>query len=311
MEYRHLQAFVVLAEELHFGRAAQVLHIAQPALSQYIKSLENSLGMLLFQRDRRNVALTWEGGQLVEQARLAVSHYQRFQEHAVTLRKGFRGLIRLGYVGSSILEPGLMAVINRYRHHNPHIEIAIEEHNVDDQIRLLMDDQLDIALVRLPVPQSEELDYLDVATRPLVAVVPSTHPALINRPLSLRSLEQETFMIQQDPPGVGLGWSALAACHRAGFTPQKIQHTRDVSVAVGLVAMGMGVTLVPQTQCSVMTPNVAYCPLEDTQATTTLTLCWQKRRCQNTLKHFVQSAREQVLKEKLAEKGCPSGQQGE
>lgn len=295
MEYRHLQAFVVLAEELHFGRAAQRLHIAQPALSQYIKNLEQRLGITLFQRDRRNVALTWEGEQLVGRARLAVSHFQTFQEHAATLHKGFLGLIRLGYVGSSILEPGLTTLINGYRTRNPDIEIAIEEHNVDEQIRLLMDDQLDIALLRLPVPNSDQLSYLNVASRPLVAVVPHDYPLPDGRPIGLRSLENETFMIQQDPPGVGLGWSALAACHRAGFTPGKIQLTRDVSVAVGLVAMGMGVTLVPQTQCSVLTPNVRYCPLEDNQATTTLALCWQKRRYHNTLKHFVQFARENVI----------------
>ncbi|KAB8312558.1 LysR family transcriptional regulator [Erwinia endophytica] len=292
MDYRHLQAFMVLSEELHFGNAAQRLNIAQPALSQQLKALEQEVGMALFVRDKRNVALTWEGEQLVAQASIALSHFARFREHASILKQGLQGHLTLGYVGSSILEPSLARLINGYRQANPTIDITIEEHNVDTQLTRLMDDRLDVALIRSPVPKYDQLDYLDLVTRPLTVVLPAQHPLVGQARISLSALSNETFMIQEDPPGIGLGWSVLAACHRAGFIPRKIQTTRDVSVAMGLVAMGAGVTVVPETQRSVLLPEVSYCQLDDAQATTTLTLAWQRRRYRHTLKNFISYARQ-------------------
>ena len=288
MDFRYLNAFVVLTEELHFGKAALRLNITQPALSRQIRMLEEQLGMVLFTRDRRHVALTVEGTRLVEDARIAVSHHLKFLDRAQSLRKGFKGQLILGYVGSSILEPALTQFITGYRTTRPDVEIVIEEHNVHDQLTLLLDNQLDIGLLRSPVPRFASLNYLDLVTRPLIAAVPHTHPLAEAGTIALGMLSGETFMIQQDPPGVGLGWSALRACEQARFVPRKVYYTRDVSVAVGMVSMGIGVTLVPETQRSVIVPDVCYCLLHDPGATTTLTFCWPKSRKSRELREFVQ-----------------------
>lgn len=295
MDYRQLHSFVVLAQELHFGKAAARLNIAQPALSQHIKALEHELDVPLFIRDRRHVALTLEGERLVAEARVAVSHYEKFRQSARSLHSGYKGRLYLGYVGSSILDPALTLLINGYRKQKPDVDIAIEEHNVNEQLTLLLSNQLDVALVRSPVPHHSHLEYLDVATRPLIAVLPHGHPLMSEQRIALSALSEESFLIQKDPPGVGLGWSALNACAQAGFTPRQIQFTRDVSVAIGLVSMGMGVTLVPETQRSVMIPDVGYCFLDNPQATTTLTLSWQKQSPNKTLHNFIQFARELLL----------------
>jgi DNA-binding transcriptional LysR family regulator len=292
MDYRQLRSFVVLAEELHFGRAAARLNIAQPALSQHIKALEQTLEILLFTRDKRNVALTFEGELLVEEARTAILHYERFRDNARSLRQGFKGQLKLGYVGSSILDPALTLLINGYRQKKPDIEIVIEEHNVHEQLTLLLNNQLDIGLIRSPIPRYNELEYLDVATRPLIAVLPRHHPQAGTQKIALSSLSTEPFLIQKDPPGVGLGSSALTACEQAGFVPRQIQFTRDVSVAIGLVSMGLGVTLVPETQRSVMIPDVSYCLLSDASATTTLTLCWPRYNKNKALANFIRYAQE-------------------
>ena len=292
MDYRHLHAFVVLAEELHFGKAALRLSIAQPALSQYIKALEKELEFELFTRDRRHVALTFEGEQLVEEARIASSHYVKFRDNARSLRLGYRGQIKLGYVGSSILDPALTLLINGYRKRKPDIDIVIEERNVHEQLTLLLTNQIDVALVRSPVPRYDHLEYLDLATRPLIAVLPRSHALAAQPRIALSQLATDPFLMQEDPPGVGLGWSALNACQQAGFVPQKIQPTRDVSVAIGLVSMGMGVTLVPETQRSVMIPDVSYCFLQDQHATSTLTMSWQREIKNKALHDFIQFARE-------------------
>ncbi|EMH4164840.1 LysR family transcriptional regulator [Pluralibacter gergoviae] len=287
MEYRQLRAFVVLAEELHFGRAALRLNIAQPALSQQIKSLESSLGLALFSRDKRNVALTFEGQRLVEKARGALEHYRAFQDCASGLRAGFQGQIILGYVGSSLLEPAMTMLINGYRRQCPATQVSIEEHNVNSQLALLRDGRLDIGLVRSPVPRTDDLAYLDVATRPLVAVLPYDHPLAGAAKISLAALAGMPFLIQDDPPGIGLGWSVLRACERAGFVPANVQRTRDVSVAISLASMGMGVALVPETQRSVLMTDVSYCALEDAEATTTLTMIWKRRGKNGALADFI------------------------
>lgn len=296
MDYRLLHSFVVLAQELHFGRAAVKLHIAQPALSQHIKALEKALDLELFIRDRRNVALTYEGEQLLEQARITVNHYELFRKNARSLRHGSKGQITLGYVGSSILDPALGLLINGYRQAKPDIDFAIEEHNVNEQVSLLLNKQLDVALVRTPVPQYAELDYLNVTTRQLVAVLPQHHPLVAESRISLSQLRDEPFLVQQDPVGVGLGWSVLTACQTAGFTPHIAEHTRDVSVAVGLVSMGSGITLVPETHYSMMIPGVIYRSLKEKYATTTLTLSWLKDSHNKAVEGFINFAREMLVK---------------
>lgn len=114
VEYRHLRSFAVPRKSCILTAAAR-LNIAQPALSQHIKVLEEALGVPLFTRDKRHVALTFEGEQLAEEARSAISHYEKFCDSARSLRRGFRGRIRPGYVGSSILDPAMTLLINGYR----------------------------------------------------------------------------------------------------------------------------------------------------------------------------------------------------
>ncbi|MBK1520796.1 LysR substrate-binding domain-containing protein [Enterobacter ludwigii] len=295
MDYRYLHAFVVLAGELHFGNAARRLHITQPALSRQIRVLEEQLGMPLFIRDRRHVSLSQAGRRLAEAARVSVSHYEKLMSRARSLREGFRGQLKLGYVGSAILDPALTCLTSGYRRTKPDVEIVIEEYNVSDQLTLLLDHELDAGLIRSPVPRYAGLNYLNIATRALIAAVPHSHPQAAIERISLASLAGDIFMIQQDPPGVGLGWSALHACEQASFVPQKIHFTRDVAVAIGMVSMGIGVTLVPETQRSVTLPNVCYCSLEDAGAVTTLTLCWPKSRKSRELVEFIRYIAPDVL----------------
>ena len=167
---------------------------------------------------------------------------------------------------------------------------------------------MDIAFVRSPIPQYEQLEYMNIATRSLIAVLPRNHELGNRRKISLASLREEQFFVQKDPYGVGLGWSAVSACREAGFTPQKIQYTRDVSVAIGLVSMGMGVALVPETQSSVLMPDVSYCLLEEAYATTTLTLCWRRHTQNNLLRGFINYTRDLTGRQQYQSAQCTADQ---
>lgn len=291
MDYRQLHAFVVLAEELHFGRAAHRLNITQPALTQQIKSFEERLKLALFIRDRRHVSLTAEGRFLLDEARSIFGHCAAFFDDADNLRQGGRGLLKIGYVGSAILDPAMIMLIKNYRANKPETTLKIEQRNVNELLNMMLGETLDLAFVRSPVPKYESMEYLDIATRPLIAVLPHQHKLSGERKISLASLSSEPFFIQQDPHGVGLGWSSLSACHQAGFIPKNIQFTQDVAAAIGLVSMAMGVTLVPETQSSVLVSDVSYCALEERFATTTLTLCWRKEMKHRLLRDFIDDAR--------------------
>ncbi len=292
MDYRQLQAFVVLAEELHFGRAAMRLNITQPALTQQIKNLEKTLQLALFNRDKRNVSLTAEGLFLIEEARIIIGHYDKFRESSRSLQRGFKGQLKIGYVGTAILDPAFSLLIKNYRQNKTDIDLIVEEHNVNDLLTFLLNEQIDLAFVRAPIPQYDRLEYLNVAVRPLIAVLPHSHPLSKQRKISLRALSGEQFFIQKDPYGVGLGWSAIHACQQAGFRPEKIQFTSDVSAAIGMVSLGMGVTLVPETQSSVLVSDVSYCLLEETFAATELSLCWYRHTKNRASRCFINDARE-------------------
>ncbi len=292
MEYRHIISFSVLAEELHFGISAQKLNITQPALSQYIKGMESELKIQLFKRTNRQVALTDEGRQLLEPVRLLIKNYKNVKDVARSLQAGEHGILKLGYVGSSITDPVLSVLIQGYKKEFGNVKLILEEHNVCDQIALLVDNLLDVAVVRMPISQHEHLKYCTISTCPLIAVLPEDHRLAQNGTIPLASLSSDPFFIQQDPPGVGLGWSTLDACFQAGFTPQGVKLTQDVSTAIGMVSMGMGVTLVPQTQSTVKIPNVTYCQLEGEPTLTTLSLVWSSRTKNKLVVDFIHFVKE-------------------
>ncbi|MCS6068878.1 LysR family substrate-binding domain-containing protein [Klebsiella variicola subsp. variicola] len=163
------------------------------------------------------------------------------------------------------------------------------------KLTLLLDHELDAGLIRSPVPRYAGLNYLNIATRPLIAAVPHTHTQAAVERIALASLAGDTFMVQQDPPGVGLGWSALHACNQARFVPQKNSLYPGCGCGYRYGLLGIGVTPVPETQRSVTLPNVCYCSLEDTGAVTTLTLCWPKSRKSRELVEFVRYITPDVL----------------
>lgn len=277
MNLRHLKAFVTVAELLHFGQAAIRLNIAQSALTQQIKQLEQHLGIKLFLRDRRHVALTPEGQRLLSDARAVVCQYQQFDAAAANIRDGRRGILRLGYVGSAILDPTVTTLIHHYQQRFSQIDTVVEEQQVETQLALLAAGLLDVAIVRAPFPLPAGFQQRELQRRPLVMALPATHPLAPRLRIDLALLCDARWIMQQDPPGVGLGYTALSACQRAGFTPGQLLFARDVAMAIGLVASGMGVALVPQTQQVMALPAVIWRPLTDNQATTTLHVVWRKR----------------------------------
>ena len=258
MELRHLRYFQVVAEELHVGRAAQRLHMAQPPLSRQIQALEAELGMRLFDRTRRGVALTPAGAAFQEQCRAVFASV----EHAVIAARraavGEIGRIVVGYV-SSLAYVGLTEVLGAFRAAAPHVDVIVREGPPQEQIDAIADGRLDVGFVRGPIAEAGLV--AEVARREaLAAALPPRHRLARRARIELHELAGEPFVAFPRARSPGFFDQMMSLCRAAGFTPRIVQEAPLMDV-VALVGAGFGVALVPQSFRRVGRSNLAVRPL--------------------------------------------------
>src|SRR5215813_4414901 len=195
MELRHLRYLVAVAEELHFGRAAIRLHIAQPPLSQQIRQLEEELGVRLFDRSRRRVQLTDAGRLVVQEARRTLAQAGRVAEAARHAAQGSAGLLRVGF-SSSAPYTTLPAILRGFRSQFPDVVLNLFERSTEEQLELLADDAIDIGFVRRPVENPREsLIIKTILREPLVLALPHDHRLGGQHAVHPRSLALEPFIL--------------------------------------------------------------------------------------------------------------------
>ena len=269
MELRHLRYFVAVAEELHFGRAAARLHIAQPPLSQQILRLEAELGVELLRRNRRSVQVTDAGRLLLEHAKPLLAqadHLEQLLRHA---SQGEVGRLSVGFVGSASYE-ALPRILREFRDRHPQVELRLEELTTAAQASALNGGRIDVGLVRPPVDSSLELTPL-VEER-LVAALPDSHPLARRKRVPVAALADEPFVLVPRRLGTGLYDDVLAVCREAGFSPHVVQEASEMQTIVSLVSAGIGVSLVPQSVETFSPPRVAYRPLSGPNASLEIAL---------------------------------------
>lgn len=243
MEFRHLRYFVVLAEELHFGRAAQRLAITQPPLSLNIQQLEASLGVRLFERDSKGVRLTAAGQAFRTQALVLLAQAEQARALARGIDAGVIGRLRVGFVGSVLLR-GLPQWLAAHQAEQPGIQIVLSELNSQDQIDALLRDELDLGFVhtpRVPAPLRSQLVHSD----DFMACVPAAHALARQRKLSLLDLRDEGFVLFSRRASPDYHARIVQMCGTVGFYPNVRHEVRHWLSAVSMVALGMGVSVVP------------------------------------------------------------------
>ena len=270
---RRLDAFVAVAEELHFGRAADRLHIAQPALSQQIRQLEADLGLALLERTTRRVALTPDGAAFLPHARQLLVSAQGVARAAEELRVGARGRLRLGFVDSTAFEfvPGFL---RRFRSTWPEADVELHTRSSDEQARALVDGDIDLGVART-VPVRPAVDSAVLGHDRFMLAVPADHTVAGQRTVSLRRPAQETFVgfSRTSSPSLHAELRSLLGGHGVGYDPA-IEATEYTTI-VGLVAAGEGVALVPAGVRRLQLPNVAYVKVADADARVALVrLSW-------------------------------------
>ena len=270
-----LQAFVVLAEELHFGHAAARLGIAQPPLSQQIRRLEEKVGHALFTRAPGRVALTGAGCELLPAARRALTDLANGLAAARAVGSGSAGRLRIGFAASLALTilPGLLRT---FRHQFPGVHLDIHEMTTAPQIAALHDKTIDIGLLREPPTDEAELSFRTVLSEPFVAVLPSTHPLAAQRTVRVARLAGSPFVLLPRSVGPSLHDQIIGLCSAAGFTPRVVQHAVEWQTVCALVETGLGVSLAPASIRRIRLKGVAFRRTEPDTARTRVAIAWRE-----------------------------------
>ena len=297
LELRQLRYFVTVAEELHFGKAALRLHMTQPPLSQTIQALEELLGVSLFERNRRGVALTPAGLALLPEARRLLAQAQELPQLVQRAAAGETGRLSLAFVSSadySVLPPFLRA----YRAAYPQVQITLQEATSDLQVDDLLNHRIDAGLLIPPLPDKarQELDYLPVLNEPLVLALPAGLPALKKKgKLKLAALPPLPLIVFPRAISPALHDAILSVFREAGVTPQVGQQAIQMQTIVSLVSAGMGMALVPQSVSNLMRPGVEYRALSDATPLVETGLAWRRDNASPVLHGFLELLRKNTL----------------
>ncbi|QQU67587.1 LysR family transcriptional regulator [Pseudomonas fluorescens] len=281
---RLLHQFIAVAEELHFGRAAVRLHMAQPPLSQAIKNLEDLVGVPLLARNRHSVQLLPAGKAFLAEARELLDRGKKAIDAAVRASEGMDGRLTIGFVGSVSYEllPRLLA---RIRENFPRVHIDLRELTSAEQAEQLLARKIDLGIVRLPVANLGEIETQVIETERLVAVLPITHPLAGKQTLWLKDLEREPFMAFPSDKIPSLHGKFLLACEASGFNPRIALEAWQMSSMVSLVAANFGVALLPRQVVVSPHHGVIYKELADEyeHLSLNIAIAWQTKHMSPTL----------------------------
>jgi DNA-binding transcriptional LysR family regulator len=268
MELRQLRYFVAVAEDLHFGHAAQRLRIAQPALSRQIQALEKELLVQLLFRNRRRVQITPAGQVFLDRARLILA---RAEDAVLAVQRasgGVSGSLNLGFVGSATYDV-LPSVLRAFRQAAPHVNLTLSEMTAHAQLDGLIEKRIDIGLLRLPA-KTEGIVFRRISREPLYVAMPSSHQLAQLPALRMSALAEEPFVLYPDHPRPSWTEFVIGLCQQAGFRPTIVQRTIEIQTTLSLVAAGIGVTIVPKCVGNIQRKEVVFRRLTGVRARTEL-----------------------------------------
>jgi DNA-binding transcriptional LysR family regulator len=264
MELRHLRYFVAVAEEKNFTRAAERLHIAQPPLSRQIQQLEEMLGVSLIEKGTRPVKLTEAGHFFLAHAKPLLDQVGELR--AMTQRIGkLERMLSVGFVASTLY--GLLPdIIRRYRERNPEVEVTLHEMTTVEQIKALKEGRIDVGFGRLKSEDTSIRRILLREERMVVALFPGHRLGGSEEGVRLVELVHESILVYPKAPRPSFADQVLAAFNNANLTPESVVEVRELQIAMGLVAAGQGIAIVPESVQGMHHRNVVYRKLIDKHA---------------------------------------------
>jgi DNA-binding transcriptional LysR family regulator len=292
MELRHLRYFVAVAEELHFGRAAERLHIAQPPLSRQIRDLEREVGTPLFERIPRGVELTPAGRAFLPEARLTLAQAERAQRTAQRAARGETGRLRVGFVEAATYRGILPDVLGFFRMHLPDIGISLLEMDPVEQAEAFRDGRIDLGILHSPPADADRwLRVEPVYADALIAAIPRAHRFAARARVTLANLATEAFVLFPRYAAPGLYDDIIARCRSAGFSPRIVQEAEGWHTLAGLVGAEVGVAFVPKSLANFQRPGVVYRPVRALSVDMQMSAVWKRGEKSPVRDRFVTSLR--------------------
>jgi DNA-binding transcriptional LysR family regulator len=284
-----LRAFVALARERHFGRAAASLHLTQPPFSRRIQSLEAALGVALFERTKRRVAATAAGVALLPEAQAILARVDALATLGRRAARGDSGQLSIAFVTTADYNV-LPIALAELRRTAPNVTVTLREATSDEQLRELERGAIDLGILIPPVPERLQplLDYRTLVREPLVLALPETHAAARTRgAVSLRRLERAPLVIFPRPLAPQLYDDILAVCRETGAVHAIAQEAVQMQTIISLVSAGIGIALVPASFRNLARRGVVYKSLVERTPLTELGIAWRRDAAQPALARFV------------------------
>ncbi|RDS81705.1 LysR family transcriptional regulator [Dyella monticola] len=301
LELRHLRYFVTVADELHFGRAAERLGISQPPLSQQIHALEQRLGAKLFERKGRGIALTGAGGALLPRARAILTQAERAAESVARSQRGELGELHLGLMSSGPFTVVVPRVLARFRERLPDVRLLIHEMATSQQIDALEQGLIDVGVIR-PEALPDGISAIELFKDSLTVVMHASNPlASKEGPIDIGELANEDFIFYQRHLGVRLYDEVIALCTRAGFSPRILYQVRELPTIIGLISGGFGVAVLPGSVQRMRVQNVVYRPVAHMEAATAVWAIYRNDASDPMVHAFLTIARCLASKDRATE----------
>lgn len=287
MELRHLRYFMAVAEELHFGKAAAKLHIAQPPLSQQIQQLETELGFKLFERTKRQVNLTEAGDAFLRETQQIFQQLEKAISIGKKISRGEKGELSIAFVSSAAYSI-IPSILRNFRTLVPEVKLQLKELTTKEQLQWLLEERLDIGFVRPPVNKSE-LNSQIILWETLVVALPENHYLVDRKNISCYSLEEESFILFPRNLAPELYDRVIALCQQANFCPQVVQEARQIQTIVSLVSAEIGIAIVPESIQNLQRTGVVYRSLLEATAQPAIAVVWRKGDRSAVIAKFIDS----------------------
>ncbi|MEO6410550.1 MAG: LysR family transcriptional regulator [Burkholderiaceae bacterium] len=291
LDLSKLNCFVVLAEELHFGRAAARLHISQPPLSLKIRALEEELGLELFARSSRRVALTPSGQLFLQEARRLLRQAEQLVKFAASLESGEAGTLSIGF--TAVMAYRIMpSLISAFTAQHPQVRLTLHEMVAADQVLALQEHRLDVGLLRPPLPAGFHTHPL--GEEAMLVCLPEQHPLAAQDVITIESLAHEPMIMFSRDEAFYFHNLVMNMCATAGFVPTVRQETRHVHAIVALVSVGMGLAVLPDSATNIHMHGIVFRPLSP-NVKAQFTLAVLQGNSNRVAGHFMDVARQAQL----------------
>ncbi len=310
MDLRQLRYFVVLADELHFRRAAERLNITQAPLSVAIQNLERELGGQLFHRTQRRVSLTEIGTVFRDHALAILRRLDSSLADIGEMVSGDSGQIRIGFTGASSLLPFFAQMIREFRTRYPKVKVTLLDMPSTGQVAALERRDIDVAIIRSHgAHHRSDLTTIKLLRDPLVVAMRDDSPLARQATLAIEALRDQPLIFYPAKSGIGLYEHVVRRCARHGFTPPGGQEAQEPATIIGLAASGLGIAIVPSELQCIAVAHVVFRQLADTEAMTDLLLATRAgdgNQIVARFTHIAQSAAAATRQRRSSESALPA-----